>query len=170
MFFKWIKMKPLLVLLIAFIACIGITKILHNKIRFRQSAVLAMSAMFIFTATAHFIYTEGMIGMLPEFIPCRKQIVFATGLLEIQFAVGLVFRKTRRTAAWCAVVFLVLILPANIYAAMNEVDFTDPSTKGPGAAYLWFRIPLQIFFIAWIYFAAVINPQNKSTWYKANQR
>lgn len=38
----------------------------------------------------------------------------------------------------------MLILPANIYAAMNNVDHEKASVAGKGMNYLWFRIPLQI--------------------------
>jgi uncharacterized membrane protein len=36
------------------------------------------------------------------------------------------------------------VLPANIYSAVKEVGL-----GGHGAAYLWFRIPLQLLFIGW---------------------
>jgi hypothetical protein len=42
------------------------------------------------------------------------------------------------------------MLPANIYAAMNHIDYETGENNGKGPAYLWFRIVVQLFFIAWI--------------------
>jgi uncharacterized membrane protein len=147
-------MKPLIVLLLVFIVCFGITKLFYGKMNVRFPAIIAMSVMFIFTALAHFKYTEGMSMMLPDFVPLKKEVVYATGLLEIILAIGLLFKMTRRFSALLSIWFLILVLPANIYATLHEVNFEDVSLKGQGSAYLWFRIPLQLFFIAWIYFAA----------------
>ena len=52
------------------------------------------------------------------------------------------------------IVLLCLMLPANIHAAMRHLNYETGETNGHGPKYLWFRIPLQLFFIAWIgYFA-----------------
>jgi uncharacterized membrane protein len=45
---------------------------------------------------------------------------------------------------------LIGILPSNIYAAINRVDFGG---HGVGPAYLLVRIPFQLFVIWWTYFA-----------------
>ncbi|HYX71759.1 MAG TPA: hypothetical protein VE732_03240, partial [Nitrososphaera sp.] len=42
------------------------------------------------------------------------------------------------------------LLPANIYSAINRVDFGG---HGIGPAYLLVRVPFQLFVIWWIYFA-----------------
>jgi len=53
--------------------------------------------------------------------------------------------------------FFVLILPANIHAAIHHVNLETATNDGNGLNYLWFRIPLQVFYIAWVYFFAVKN-------------
>jgi uncharacterized membrane protein len=49
----------------------------------------------------------------------------------------------------------VLILPANIQAAIKRIDYQKGTTDGPGVNYLWFRVPLQILFITWVYLFAI---------------
>ena len=53
------------------------------------------------------------------------------------------------------IVFLLLMLPANIYASMNNVNYQKGTFEGNGLTYLWFRIPLQFLFITWTYFSAI---------------
>jgi uncharacterized membrane protein len=57
--------------------------------------------------------------------------------------------------AWLLILFFFLILPANINAAVNKIDYQKGTTDGNGLNYLWFRVPLQVFFIAWVYFFGV---------------
>jgi uncharacterized membrane protein len=54
-------------------------------------------------------------------------------------------------AAWILIVFFILILPANIHAALKHIDYQKGTFDGNGLPYLWFRISLQIFFIVWTY-------------------
>ncbi|WP_331145734.1 hypothetical protein [Hymenobacter sp.] len=54
--------------------------------------------------------------------------------------------------------FFVLILPANIHAALHHINYQKGTTDGPGPRYLWFRIPLQLLFIAWTWYFSVHLP------------
>jgi uncharacterized membrane protein len=56
----------------------------------------------------------------------------------------------RVSAAVFLIFFFVILLPANIYAAMKGVDYQKGSYGGNGLTYLWFRVPLQLLFIAWV--------------------
>jgi uncharacterized membrane protein len=53
------------------------------------------------------------------------------------------------------IVFFVLLLPANINAAIKHIDYQKGTFEGQGLNYLWFRIPLQILFIVWTYMSAI---------------
>lgn len=117
-----------------------------------------MSAMLLMTALGHFLFAEGMAMMLPDFIPFKMEVVYFTGILEIAAAIGLQLPRWRELAGWLLVIFLILVLPANIYAALNNVNLETATYNGEGIAYLWYRIPLQIFFILWIYLSS-INPK-----------
>lgn len=116
-----------------------------------------MACMLIFTAVGHFAFTKGMAGMVPGFLPFKTEIVILTGILEILFAVGLVIPGYRYFTGWVLIVFFILILPANIKASVDNLNFQTGEYDGPGLTYLWFRVPLQIFFILWVYLSTIKN-------------
>jgi uncharacterized membrane protein len=111
--------------------------------------------MLLFTGVSHFLYPEGMALMLPGFIPFKKEVIYLTGVIEIAAAVGLLIPRYRKLTAWLLIIFFLAILPANIHAAINHVNLRTATFDGAGVNYLWFRVPLQIFFIAWVYYFGI---------------
>ncbi|MEM9866475.1 MAG: hypothetical protein AAF765_02220 [Bacteroidota bacterium] len=148
-------MKPLLVLLISFVIAIFAVKLIYEQYDFALSARIAMSIMLCFTAMGHFVYTKGMSMMIPEWIPFKTSFVHLTGVFEILLAVGLLIPKLKVISGWTLIIFLLLMLPANIYAAIHQVDYQKGTFEGNGLSYLWFRIPLQVLFIVWAYMSSI---------------
>ncbi len=148
-------MKPLIVLISVFAIALIILKLIKGNFHYALSGRIAMSAMLIFTAIGHFVFTQGMAAMLPDFIPAKTEVVLLTGLLEIIFATGLLLPGYRNTIAWILIMFLILVLPANIKAAFENINYQTGELNGEGLSYLWFRIPLQIFFILWTYLTSI---------------
>ena len=93
--------------------------------------------------------------MMPPLIPYKIEIIYLTGMVEFIFATGLLLPNYQIITAWALIVFFVLVLPANIYAAIKQVDYQKATFHGAGLMHLLFRIPLQILFIVWIYLSAV---------------
>ena len=89
--------------------------------------------------------------MLPDFIPSKNMIVYATGVIEILVAPGLLIPQTERLTSILLLIFFVAILPSNIYASMKRVNLRKGDYSGPGLGYLWQRIPIQLVLIAWVY-------------------
>lgn len=148
-------MKPLIVLLgVSAIALLLIKKI-KGTYNFSFAARIGMSAMLLFAAIGHFMFPEGMAMMIPEFIPLKKEMVYLTAVLEIAAAVGLQIGQIRIVTAWLLIAFFILILPANIKAAVEHIDFQKATFEGKGPMYLWFRVPLQIVFIVWVYVSSI---------------
>ncbi|MEM9078488.1 MAG: DoxX family protein [Bacteroidota bacterium] len=148
-------MKPLIVLLSSFVIAIFVVKLIYKKYDFALSARIAMSVMLCFTAMGHFIYTKGMSMMIPEFIPFKTTFVHLTGIFEILLAVGLLIPRVKVISGWTLIIFLLLMLPANIYAAIHQVNYQKGTFDGNGLSYLWFRIPLQVLFIVWAYISSI---------------
>lgn len=148
-------MKPLIVLLSVFIISAIIIKLLHGKYGFPLAGRIAMAAMLLFTAMGHFAFTEGMAMMIPDFLPYKTAIVYVTGIFEIVLAMGLLLPRYHEATGWALIIFLLLVLPANIYAAVHQVDYQNATLDGPGLSYLWLRVPMQLLFIAWAYVFAV---------------
>jgi len=148
-------MKPLILLLLSFTVSIFVIKIIKTEYDFALSARIAMSIMLLFTAIGHFAFTKGMSMMIPEFVPFKKSVVYLSGIFEILLALGLLIPKFRTVSGWALVIFLLLMLPANIYASMNKVNYQKGTFDGNGLTYLWFRIPLQFLFVVWTYISAI---------------
>lgn len=142
-------MKPLIVLIITFLISVLILKLSTGGYHIIKSGNIALCCMLILTAIGHFKFTQGMAMMLPDFIPSRTLLIYITGILEFALAIGFLFPKYRYIVGIIFIVFLVLTLPANIYAAMKHVDYETATYTGKGLSYLWFRVPMQIFLIIW---------------------
>jgi uncharacterized membrane protein len=145
-------MKPLFVLIIVFILNLFATRFQTGDYLHFQSGKFAMAAMLAFTSLGHFMYTKGMMMMVPDFMPFKKGLVYFTGILEIIFAVGFLTPQYQSITTWTLIVFFILMMPGNIKAAVEHIDYQKATNNGPGPMYLWFRIPLQLFFIAWACF------------------
>ena len=148
-------MKPLIVLISVFAISTLAFKLFKGNYEFTTSGRIAMSVMLAFTAIAHFAFTKGMAMMLPAFIPFKTEVVYLTGIIEIIAAIGLFIPSVRVLTGWLLIVFFILILPTNIYAAINQVDYQKGTLDGNGLVYLWFRIPLQILYIVWVYLTTI---------------
>lgn len=108
-----------------------------------------MAVMLIATGISHFTNTEEMIAMMPDFLPAKRELVYFTGVCELLAVPGLLWSKTSRLASILLLIFFVLVLPANIAGSLKQVQFGGMEY---GPLYLLFRVPLQIFFIWWVWF------------------
>jgi uncharacterized membrane protein len=113
-------------------------------------ARVGLSLFFIFTSIGHFIRTEGMALMLPPSVPYRAELVYITGVLELLGAIGIWIPGLMRLTGVLLILMLLGLLPANVYAAINRIDFGG---HGAGPVYLLARVPFQLFVIWWTYFA-----------------
>jgi len=153
---KSLEMKPLVVLLVSAIGTLFVVHFISGGWDYLIAGNIGMAIMLLFTALGHFVYWKGMIMMVPGFIPAKKQMVFLVGIFEVIFAVGLWVPSSRRLTADLLILFFLLVLPANINAAQKSVDYQAASFEGRGANYLWLRIPMQLFFIAWVAYFGLI--------------
>ena len=149
------NMKPLVVLLSSFVIAIFVIKIINKGYNFLLAARIAMSVMLCFTAIGHFAFTKGMSMMIPQFIPFKTYLVYLSGFFEILLAIGLLIPKLKMISGWTFIIFLLLMLPANIYASIHNIDYQKETFDGNDLSYLWFRIPLQFLFISWTYFSSI---------------
>jgi uncharacterized membrane protein len=148
-------MKLLIVLLAGFVVALLGIRLWLGYFDLRLSARAAMSLMLLFTAIGHFAFTRGMVMMIPPFIPFKMFLVYLTGIFEIAAAITLNIPSLYIGTAWLLIAFFILMLPANIYAAHNNINYQKANHSGNGSDYLWFRIPLQLLFIGWVYVNAI---------------
>jgi len=145
-------MKPLFVLFIVF--AIGSLAISQYKghMDYDLARKIALAAALLFTSLGHIIYTKGMMLMLPDFIPLKKEMIYLTGVLEILAAFGVFVPSLSRLTGILLIVFFILILPANIRACIRHLNYETATYDGKGIEYLWFRIPFQLLLICWTYY------------------
>ncbi|WP_082235634.1 DoxX family protein [Halobacillus massiliensis] len=111
-------------------------------------------ALYVFAVTlflagvTHFIYDDGFAAMIPPFIPMRLEIVYMSAITEWMLSLLLVFPQTRRVAGIATAVFLIGVLPANIYAAIMGIP--APWDTDTSLVVLWIRPLLQPLLIWWV--------------------
>ena len=111
----------------------------------QESARFALATMFLFTAASHFApMRKDLIAMVPPMFPRPDLLVFATGVLEIAGALGLLFQATRPWAAYGLIALLVAMFPANASAALRAVKL-----RGKPPTPLPVRAAMQMLFIVW---------------------
>jgi len=112
---------------------------------------VGLAVMFCFTAVAHFNNVRGdLIRMVPSWVPWPEFMVTFTGICEILGAIGLLIPWTRRVAAIALILFLIAVLPANIYAAAAGVTL-----RGEAVTPLVPRVVLQILFIVLVWWSGI---------------
>ncbi len=148
------SMKPLIVLVVVFLLAALALKVM-NRLDLPLAGRIAMAAMLCFTAIGHFAFADGMAMMVPDMLPFKKEIVYATGVLEVLFGICLLIPPLRVYTAWVVIAFFILMLPANIKAAIEHIDYQKATYDGSGLSYLWFRVPLQVLFVVWTYIVGV---------------
>jgi len=129
-----------------------------GPLQIAHCASIGLGLCFIFFAIGHLLKTQGMIEMLPQWIPYRSLIIYATGVLELLIGLALFMPKLRVPAAKLAVLVFVVFFPANIYAALQGVGLGGHQW---GAIYLLIRAPLQLILIAWAYFLCIKKPPHQ---------
>lgn len=127
------------------------------------SAAHALAIMLLMTASAHFVPAgvtvmpthADLVRMVPPFVPFPGAMVYLTGVLELAGALGLLVGRTRRAAGLCLAALFVVMLPANVYAAVADVPFAG----GPPSP-LWQRVPEQALYVAVALWAALSAPRS----------
>jgi len=146
-------MAPLIVMIVAWLVArlFGALTLWSAANSWNGSLRLALAVMFLFTAASHFHpRTRGdLVRMVPLALPSPGALVTLTGMLELMGAVGLLLPSTAVAAAYCLIALLLLLLPANVYAARAGLMIA-----GRRASPLVWRVPLQLFWIGALWWIA----------------
>ncbi|HSI87631.1 MAG TPA: DoxX family membrane protein [Pyrinomonadaceae bacterium] len=150
-------MAPLIFLIVTFgITALADRYFLKGRLGLSLAGRIAMAVMLLVTGITHFTNTDEMIKMMPDPMPWKREMVYFTGVCEFLAIPGLIWERTRRLAAILLIVFFVAVLPANVVGSMKQVQMGGMEY---GTVYLWFRVPLQIFFIWWTWYFALRLPK-----------
>ena|SRR5215831_14213536 len=140
-------MAPLIVMFAAWLIArsIGATNLWPYADSWVGALRIALATMFTFTAVSHFHprTRPDLVRMVPAMFPAPTLLVTATGVLELAGAIGLMLPGALPVAAYGLIALLVAMFPANVHAAQKGL-----AIGGRRATPLLFRLPLQLFWIA----------------------
>ena len=108
---------------------------------------LLLGAFFLVAGSLHFLKPKPYAATVPDALPGKLEIVYASGVAEIAGGVGVL--AGRRAAGWWLIATLVAVFPANVNMAVNAERFSVPERL------LWARLPVQGLLIAWVWRVAV---------------
>ena len=102
-----------------------------------------MAFFYIMMGLKHIFDPKYFLPMLPQILPCKKLIIYVSGLLEITLGICLLIEDVRPYAGIGLMILLVLIFPANIYVAIShEARRKLKVSKRFCVIRLFFQIPL----------------------------
>ncbi len=113
-----------------------------------RAALIFIFLWFFIGGIAHFVFTDAQMHIVPPWLPEPRLVVLASGVAELAGALGLLWTRTRRLAAWGLFALTIAVTPANVYMLQQAEQF-------PAVPYwaLVLRLPLQLVLlalIAWI--------------------
>ena len=106
---------------------------------------IVIAFFMIYAGIQHFIKPNFFIPFVPDFLPLKTTIIYASGVAEILVGVLLLIKKYAKIGAIGILVLLFLFLPIHIWDVFAEV----PAIGSQKAALI--RLPIQflLIFIVW---------------------
>ena len=151
-------MAPLVLLLVGWLVlrAIGVAVPWHQADSWSGALRFAFALMFLFTAASHFHRRtrNDLIRMVPDRLPAPEVLVTATGLFELIGALALLVPWAASPAAYGLILLLLAMFPANVHAARAGLMIA-----GRRASPLLWRLPLQIFWMALLWWVAQTTPR-----------
>lgn len=107
---------------------------------------LLLGAFFLVAGSLHFLKPKPYVAIVPDALPRKLELVYASGVAELAGGALVLPRRTRRAAGWWLIATLIAVFPANVNMAVNADRFR--SVPEP---LLWARLPVQGLLIAWVW-------------------
>ncbi len=120
--------------------------------RFRTLARWVLGLGFIAAGIPHLTATDSYLPVMPPWLPWPRELVLLSGAGEILGGLGALWprERVRSAAGWGLVALLVAVFPANLHMALHDVPLGG---RHLSPAVRWGRLPFQIVFIAWAWWA-----------------
>ncbi|HLB08199.1 MAG TPA: hypothetical protein VK617_01595 [Gemmatimonadaceae bacterium] len=110
-----------------------------------------LAGFFTFAGVMHFVRPELYAAIVPPWLPNAPLLVALSGAFEILGGLGVLSPRTRRAAGWGLIALLIAVFPANIQMLHLAYVF---NASALWKAALWFRLPLQLPMLWWVWRAA----------------
>ena len=120
--------------------------------KLKSLLIYIMGIGYIWIGFQHFIDTSFFLKIMPPSFPLHKESVYISGVLEILFGSGIIFKKTRFYASWGIILLLIAVYPANIYLAFSEGAQQAIGVSSFFAS--WLRLPIQFVLIGLAFYSS----------------
>lgn len=118
-----------------------------------------LALAMIYAGLNHFLATQVYVGMMPGYLPWPLTLVYISGVAEMAGGVGVLIPALRKAAGWGLIALLVAVFPANVDAALHGMKINDLVVP---QWVLWVRLPFQVVFIAWVWWACALGGWRKA--------
>jgi uncharacterized membrane protein len=109
---------------------------------------IILGLLFVATGVNHLINPQYYRTIMPDYLPWHGPLVFLSGVAEFAFGVLAMTGRWRTLARWGLIAVVIGVFPANVHMAVHA----DRYPAIPAWA-LWLRLPLQLPFFPWIWWA-----------------
>jgi len=116
----------------------------------RRAALILLALFFVGAGVNHFVNPDFYLAIVPPYLPAHGALVAVSGFFEIVGGLGVLLPATRSAAGWGLIALLLAVFPANLHMALNPEPFV---AGGFPRWALYARLPLQLVFILWAYWA-----------------
>lgn len=101
--------------------------------------------VFILSGVGHLVNPALFLNLIPPFLPAPLFWIYASGVAEIIFAIGLLMRYS-----WAPLGTVMLLLVVWVGNWWFAIDLTSAGLD-TGVIAAWVRVPLQIPLLVWAY-------------------
>jgi len=109
-----------------------------------------LAALYLTGGTLHLLRPRVYESIMPDALPAKRELVYASGVAELVGGAGVLHPRTRPAAGLWLIATLIAIFPANVHMAVHAERY-----RSVPAPLLWLRLPLQAVLIAWAWRVAV---------------
>lgn len=106
----------------------------------KRGVQIFLGLFFLVAGVLHFLQDDAFAAIVPPALPYPVAIVWLTGAMELGFAAALFWRQWLPVTGLLLGLYLLAVLPANIYMAMAGIPLGE-TVMSPAA--LWIRVALQ---------------------------
>ena len=106
---------------------------------------IILSVILCVAGITHLVSPNIYLVSMPPYIPYHFELIILTGILEIIFAFGIIYRPVIRITSKLLALYFLAILPAHIHVSLNGIEIFGISSK----FLLWSRTVFQGVFIYW---------------------
>ena len=134
----------MLFLFVLFVAYAVLWPFTRHSMTLRSRGRSALAIGMTVAGVAHFVTPLPFVQHLPDVIPMREAVIYASGAVEIALGLALLgLSRWRPFAGLVLAAYLVAVFPGNLYVAVAGVAVDGQ----PGGVYPWLRLPFQALFI-----------------------